>query len=146
MFRAANPEYADIPTTGLPQRLFQRRRALELTKREAADQLGVHIEMIGKWERGEHHPRAMHYPAIIAFLDDDSWLPHATLSEQLKRFRLLRGWSQKRLGEWLGYSERTIGRWEDGLAPPVSLADTLRSASRNALVIAHDEQTDLGKR
>ena len=72
VFRAPNPEYADIPATGLPQRLFQRRRALELTKREAADRLGVHIEMIGKWERGEHHPRAMHYPAIIAFLGDDS--------------------------------------------------------------------------
>ena len=118
VFRDHNPEHADIPPKGLPRLLFQRRRALGLTKRETAKRLGVHVEMVGKWERGEHHPRAMHYPAIIAFLGDDSWVTAATSAERIKRFRLLRGWSQKRLGEELGCSPRAVHRWESGQSPP----------------------------
>ena len=108
--------------------------------------LGVTRDVVRMWERGEREPRARYYPAIIGFLDDDSWLPSTTLPELIKRFRLLRGWSQKRFGEWLGYSERTIGRWEDGLSPPSCLAGKLRTATRNTPASADDPATDPGKK
>jgi len=110
VFRDHNPETAHIPNEGLPCLLYERRRTLRLSMYEVARHLGVTRDVVRMWERGEREPRTRYYPAIITFLDDDSWLPIATLPEQLKRFRLLRGWSQKRFGEWLGYSERTIGR------------------------------------
>ena len=146
MFRDTNPETANIPNEGLPRLLYDRHLALNLTIYEVARPLGVTRDVVRMWERREREPRARYYPAIITFLDDDSWLPRTTLPEQIKRFRLLRGWSQKRFGEWLGYSERTVGRWEDELSPPTCLAGKLRIASRKALATVDDPATDPGKK
>lgn len=146
VFRDHNPETAHIPDEGLPRLLYDRRRALSLSMYEVARHLGVTRDVVRMWERGEREPRARYYPAIIAFLDDDSWLGSTTLSEQIKRFRLLRGWSQKRFGEWLGYSERTIGRWEDGLSPPADIAGKLRTIIGETLARANDPATDPGKK
>ena len=116
-FVAPNPEAASVPREGLPNLLYTRRKALRLSKQKTARRLGVCQDVIGMWERGEHQPRVMFMPAIIDFLGDDSWLPTASFADRLRRFRALRGWTQERLGRWLGFDERTIGRWEEGVYP-----------------------------
>jgi transcriptional regulator with XRE-family HTH domain len=113
----ANPEYIDIAFGEFGERLFRRRRELELNKRDVAARLGVHHEMIGKWERGEHVPRVSCIPALIGFLGDDTWLPFDSFSRRVYRCRALRGWSRERMGTWLGVDARTVGRWEAGLSP-----------------------------
>ena len=90
----------------LGEQVFRRRRALGLTTLQLARRLGVHHEMIGLWERGEHASRAKHHPALIAFLEDENWLPDS----EFVRFRLRRGWSQERLAEFLEHDARTVGR------------------------------------
>ena len=57
VFRAANTEYVSILFKGLPQLLFQCRRALDLTKRETAKRLGVHVEIVGKWKEAKSSTR-----------------------------------------------------------------------------------------
>jgi len=39
-----------------------RRKALRLSKREVASRIGVHHEVIGMWERGEHALRVNTFP------------------------------------------------------------------------------------
>ena len=73
LFKAPHPDYANLPYKALPQLLFQQRRALRLTKRQVAERLGVHVEMVGKWERGENAPRAKYHPAIRAFIGESAW-------------------------------------------------------------------------
>jgi DNA-binding transcriptional regulator YiaG len=98
--------------------LYVKRRALRLAKQEVASKLGVHEQVVGQWERGDHRPRVKYVPALVSFLRDDSWLPQYTFEDRLYRFRALRGWSQAAFGHWMGVDERTIGRWESGELPP----------------------------
>jgi transcriptional regulator with XRE-family HTH domain len=113
-FRVPNPVTAYLPNEGLPKLLYKRRKALGLNKRQVAEMLGVHRDMIGLWESSTHQPRVKYLPAIIRFLGDASWLSGANPSERLKRFRAVKGWSQERLAKWLGQNERHIRRLEDG--------------------------------
>ncbi len=111
-FKAPHPDCANLPGKALPRLLFQRRRALRLTKRQVAERLGVHVEMVGKWERGENAPRAMYHPAIRAFIGQSAWDKAHTHLPPLTRYRLKCGWSQAKLAAALGVSERSVGRWE----------------------------------
>ena len=110
--------YAALPQCGLPRLLRDARLGKGLTKRETARQLGVCVDVVGQWERGEHAPRIQYYPAIIEFLGNEGWLDDQTLADRVRRYRSRKGWSQARLGQQIGVSERTIGRWERGQTPP----------------------------
>ena len=116
-FRVANPVTAHLPDDGLPKLLCERRKALRLKKRQVAEILGVHREMIGLWESGRHGPRVKYGPAIIRFLGGDDWLPMASLADRLRRFRTIRGWSQETLGVYLKCDERSVRDWESGKPP-----------------------------
>jgi transcriptional regulator with XRE-family HTH domain len=117
-FRIPNPDARGVPRTGLSNLLFVKRKALQLSKKAVAKKLGVHVEVVGQWERSEHLPRVKYVPALIEFLGDDSWLPSDTFADRLYRFRAMRGWSQEKLGAWLGVDGRTVGRWEEGAPLP----------------------------
>tara|TARA_R110002073_G_scaffold69054_6_gene171348 strand:- start:49371 stop:49856 length:486 start_codon:yes stop_codon:yes gene_type:complete len=114
---APNSVMARIPKEGLPDLLFRRRKSLGLHKHEVAETLKVHREVVGLWERGEHQPRVKYIPALIDFLQDDSWLPGGSFDARLYRFRAQRGWTQEQLARWLGKDERSIRQWEDGRFP-----------------------------
>ncbi|TGY88197.1 XRE family transcriptional regulator [Marinicauda algicola] len=111
-----------------------------------AERIGVHHEMIGQWERAEHEPRCRYMPAIIEFLNDDTWLPALTFSDRLKRFRQSRGWSQKRLGKWLGCSERPIGRWEDGQYPRSQVTAKIEERIKGSTPKSDRQRAGPGKR
>ncbi|TGY88218.1 XRE family transcriptional regulator [Marinicauda algicola] len=141
-----NPVLEAYAPVGLPRRLFQRRKRLGLSMGEAGDRLGVTRDVIRMWERGEREPRARYIPAIIDFFDDDAWLASDTFADRLKRFRLLRGWSQKRFGTWLGYSERSIGRWEDGQFPPRAVQARIEERIRAPSLAEAAQREGPGKR
>ncbi|MFY0637991.1 helix-turn-helix domain-containing protein [Maricaulis maris] len=79
--------------------------------------------MVGQWERGAHAPRIQYHPAIIEFLGHDGWLVDRTLADRIYKWRARKGWSQARLGQQIGVSERTIGRWERGIEPTAPMRD-----------------------
>tara|TARA_R110002073_G_scaffold69054_6_gene171332 strand:- start:30174 stop:30596 length:423 start_codon:yes stop_codon:yes gene_type:complete len=124
---AANPATAQIPTEGLPDLLYRRRKSLGLRKHEVAEVLNVHKDVVGLWERGEHQPRVKYIPALIEFLGDESWLPNGSFEARLYRFRARRGWSQERLARWLGKDERSIRHWEGGNGPGHAELDLIES-------------------
>lgn len=126
-FKVRHPEDAEIPDDGLPRLLYKRRRELGLSKRQVAQRLGVCVDMVGKWERGEHEPRVMYMPAIFDFLGEAHEFAGGPLPDRLKRFGTLQGWSKERLGKWLGCSERTVGRIEAGDPPTPRLRGLLVS-------------------
>jgi transcriptional regulator with XRE-family HTH domain len=122
----ANPEYIDIAFGEFGERLFRRRRALGLSKRVLAEQLGVHHEMIGKWERGEHEPRVSYWPAITEFLGARPNKDEVgEFSERIRQVRYRLGWSQQKMACQLGVDERTVARWELGTLPRPSRRDRL---------------------
>lgn len=41
-----------------------------------------------------------------------------SFGQNIKRYRLIKGWTQKQLGEKLGFSARTISDWECGNTEP----------------------------
>lgn len=40
------------------------RANVDLTQKEAADKIGVSVDTLGKWERGECYPSSKYIPAI----------------------------------------------------------------------------------
>ncbi len=103
--------------TGLPNLLYQKRNILGLSKAAAAEQLGVHREMVGHWERGQHEPRVKYGPAIIRFLGDDTWLADGSFAERLHRCRMIMGWTRDALARYLGCDAKFVCDWESGMAP-----------------------------
>ena len=88
-----------------------------MTKRALAKKLDVTPEVIGLWERGCHQPRVGHYPKIFDFLGKRIIQDPAEFARMLREVRYRNGWCQKKLGDCLGVSERSIGRWEKGQEP-----------------------------
>ena len=126
-FRVPNPVTAHLPDEGLPKLLYERRKALGLNKRQVAEMLGVHRDMIGRWESGRHGPRVKYGPTIIRFLGGDDWLPTASLADRLRRFRMMRGWSQESLGVYLKCDERSVRDWEGGKPPSPAQATAVEA-------------------
>ncbi len=127
-FRVSNPVTANLPAVGLPNLLYKRRNSLKLSKGSVAKIIGVDRDVIGHWESGKHQPRVKYLPAIIRFLEDDSWLSGASSADRLKRFRALKGWSRERLARWLGQDVRHIRGMENGEDPSPALRAAIEAA------------------
>jgi DNA-binding XRE family transcriptional regulator len=70
------------------------------------------------WERGKYPASVRYYPTIIAFLDYNP-LPEAeTTGQRIKRARISRGLSRKRLAALAGVDEATVARVEHDAASP----------------------------
>lgn len=122
-FQILHPDVQALPQSGLPRLLREARLEMGLTKREAAKRLGVCVDVVGLWERGEHAPRIHYYPRLIEFLGNDAWLEERTPADRIRKCRAKNGWSQARFGQQIGVSETTVARWEKGLSPPESTMD-----------------------
>ncbi|MFT6461112.1 MAG: transcriptional regulator with XRE-family HTH domain [Maricaulis maris] len=120
-FEIPHPDFAALPQSGLPRLLREARLRQGLTKREAARRLGVCVDVIRQWERGEHLPRIQYFPAIIDFLGNDDWLLERSFADRIRKHRARNGWSQARLSQKIGVSERAIGCWERGLEPTAGI-------------------------
>jgi transcriptional regulator with XRE-family HTH domain len=112
------------PIRGYPLQLSHvgdhvKRRRLDrgLTQSQAASQLGVSESTIVDWERGKYPPSVRCYPAIIAFLGYDPLPEPLSRGQAMRRERLSRGLSRKRLAI-VGVDEATVARNEADVPRP----------------------------
>lgn len=92
--------------------MVRRRRELELTRTEAAIDLGVSWKTLMWWERNEREPFVSFYPAIIAWLGHEPWAEPITLAEALLAERRRRGVEIRKAAALIGVG--TWRRWEGG--------------------------------
>ena len=108
---------------------------LELLQREVAERIGCSKAALLMWEKGRSSPEIRFWPGIFRFLGYDPTSEPQSSAELLLAARRLRGWSQKRLAQFLGVDPTSVSRWELGLGRPeqylgkklLELRDLIRS-------------------
>ena len=96
----------------LGDHIRKRRLDLGLLQRDVAERVGAAVASLWVWENECREPELKFMPAIIAFLGDDPRPDAEMLGERLVRYRVGKGWSQKRLAEALRVDPTTLSRWE----------------------------------
>ena len=92
--------------------LLKRRLDLGLQQKEAAIILGTEAWNLRNWESGRHGIQNWYYPRIIEFLGYNPLPAATTRGQTVRRERLARGWSRRRLGREAGADEATVRRIE----------------------------------
>jgi transcriptional regulator with XRE-family HTH domain len=92
--------------------LLKRRLDLGLQQKGAAKILGTGASNLRNWETGRHGIQNWHYPKVIRFLGYNPLPAATTRGEAIRRERLSRGWSRRRLGRLASADEGTIRRIE----------------------------------
>jgi len=93
--------------------LRKRRLDLGLYQKEVAVTIGVDTTTVYNWENNRTAPPLRFSPRIARFLHHELPTPKpTTLGETIKRYRYLRGISQKGLASQLGVDPTTLARWE----------------------------------
>jgi len=97
----------------LGDHLRKKRLDLNLLQKDIAKKIGVDKASIYNWENNRISPSFYFIPKIIKFL---GYIPYdtkaKTLGEKIKTYRLVLGFSQKKLANLLGIDVSTIGHWE----------------------------------
>jgi transcriptional regulator with XRE-family HTH domain len=103
-----------------------KRRRLDrgLTQSLAASELGVSESTIVDWERGKYPASVRCYPAIIAFLGYNPLPEPRSRGQAIRRARLSRGLSRKRLAAIVGVDEATVARNEADVPRPARKPST----------------------
>lgn len=96
------------------QHLKRRRNEQALLQRELADQLGVGVNTVRKWERSTREPRAAFLPRLLDFLGYDPRPEAAGLADRLERARRGLGLTQQSLAQRLEIDESTVANYEAG--------------------------------
>lgn len=92
---------------------------LGMFQRELAKLVGADNQSVRNWEADRTKPTPKHMPKLIAVLgigivpDNPS-----TLSERLKRYRLIHSLTQRKFAKLLGVSPDSIISWEKGRNAP----------------------------
>ena len=85
---------------------------LGLTQKQAAVKLAVDAGSVGNWEISRTSIKTRYYPALIEFLGYNP-LPEPTSPGQaIRRARMTRGWSRRKLACAAGLDEATVSRIE----------------------------------
>jgi hypothetical protein len=132
------PGYPDA-LEHLGHHLLKRRLDLGLQQKQAAKILGTGAWNLRNWETGRHGIQNWYYPRVIQFLGYNPLPSAATQGEAVRRERLTRGWSRRRVGREAGVDEATVRRIE---------ADTPRLARKplqRVLRTLGIERADLAK-
>ena len=88
-----------------------------LSQKEVAARLGVGPMTVVNWEHCKTVIEVRFYPAIIALLGFNPLPEGRTPGERIRRARLSRGLSRKRLAAWQD-DEATVARLETDVASP----------------------------
>ena len=100
------------------QRIRVRRLDLGLLQKDLARMWGATEQSVRFWEADKTRPIHKYTPKIIQFLGYDPFPEPKTLSERLKRYRLIHGLTQRELAKRLEVSPDTIVSWERGRNEP----------------------------
>lgn len=116
----------------LGEHVRKRRLDLGLGQREAAIQIGVHVETLKLWEGGKLKPAIAIMPKVIEFLGAIPLPKPTTFAERLVYYRTCHGLRQEDLAARVRINPSTLGRWEAGYEPrPV------RRRAIEAMLAAH---------
>jgi transcriptional regulator with XRE-family HTH domain len=83
-----------------------------LTQKEAAVRLAVDADSVRNWEAGRTSIEVRYYPALIEFLGYNPLPQPMTPGESIRRERMTRGWSRRKLACVAGVDEATVSRIE----------------------------------
>ncbi len=125
--RPLNSAYPKTLVT-LGDHLRKRRLDLGLTQEQAGSRLGVTESAVWEWESGWSNPQFRFFPRIANFLGYEPPMPlPGTLGQTIKRYRHLRGISQKELAKIMEIDPTTLARRErDEGRPSKKLAERLK--------------------
>ena len=91
----------------------KRRLDLKLTQKQVAERLGVDEATIWNWETGKTEPLVRQVPPVITFLGYDPFtFDGKSLADELKRYRVTHGLTQKELAREIGIDPATLSRLE----------------------------------
>jgi transcriptional regulator with XRE-family HTH domain len=97
----------------LGDHIIKRRLNLGLYQKDVAVAIGVDTCTVTNWEKGWTEPELRLIPRIIEFLGyEPDGLRAVSLGERIRRFRYLRGMSQKELAGRIGIDPGTLSRME----------------------------------
>ena len=125
IFNTGKIDRSVVAKSGIGRLIHDKRTSCGITKRALAKRLNIHPDVVGLWERGIHQPRVGQYPAIMKFLGGPRISASQTLAEKIIKARYLMGWSQEKMADYLGVSERSVARWEKGQEPPIERASSI---------------------
>lgn len=97
----------------------KRRIGLGRTQKQVARKIGAYVTSVRNWEGNATTPALSFVPGIIRFLGYAPATPAASLGEQLRAWRRLRGISQEKFADLLEVDEGTVRRWEKGGTCPM---------------------------
>jgi transcriptional regulator with XRE-family HTH domain len=108
--------------------LRKRRLDLKLYQKDVAKIVGIDTNSITNWEKNRTSPRLYLLPRIINFLGYDPVQSNATtLGEKIKKHRIQKGLSLRKLAKALGIDPGTLARWENGnLIPSAKVNNRIR--------------------
>ena len=87
---------------------------LAMKQRDVAKLLGCTEQSIRFWELNKTQPIPKYMPGLIQFLGYVPFPQPKTLSERLRRYRLIHGLTQRELAKQLKVSQDSIIGWESG--------------------------------
>jgi transcriptional regulator with XRE-family HTH domain/pyrrolidone-carboxylate peptidase len=102
------------PPEDLAAQLKARREELELTPREAAEQIGASSGTYRRWERGDDRPSARYHAAVVSFLGHDPDPSPKEFGERIRAARERDGLTRSQLAQHLGLAASTVRSWETG--------------------------------
>ncbi|MES3017450.1 MAG: recombinase family protein [Bacteroidota bacterium] len=112
-------KYIANPTT-LGQKIRNRRLEKGMLQKEVAALIGVTEDCVTLWENGRSRPSVAHYPWIIEFLGHFPFeIDTSTLGGKMKRYRYLKGMTQKGLAKEVGVNESTVHYYENNPHTPL---------------------------
>jgi transcriptional regulator with XRE-family HTH domain len=136
------------PNSAYPKKLVtlgdhirKRRLDLGLFQKDMAVTIGVDTTTIYNWENNRTAPPARFIPKISIFLGyEPGGSKPVTFGEKIRRYRYLRGISQKELARQMEIDPTTLSRLERDLGRSTS------SVTRKAMILLKASAADLTKR
>jgi len=118
------------------EKIYQLRRAVDLTQDEFAARIGVSRQTVSKWESGTAYPDLKNLQTLCDFFEispdlllNDARAPEgaeegsypidfSSLGNCIRNLRIARDIGQEQLAELLGVSRQSVSKWENGAAIP----------------------------
>jgi DNA-binding XRE family transcriptional regulator len=95
------------------EHIKKRRLELGLFQSNVAKVLSVNTSTVTNWDKHHSEPMLWVIPKIIEWLGYEPNLSIAqSLSQRIRAYRLIKGFTQKELAHRLGIDPATLGRWE----------------------------------
>jgi transcriptional regulator with XRE-family HTH domain len=98
--------------------LRKKRLDLKLLQRDVAKRLGANETTIYNWEKNRSNPSLQFIPKIIRFLGYFPLKCHEDTIGRLRFYKLVNGFSYKRLGKLMGKHPEQLADWLSGRVRP----------------------------